>query len=184
MPNVMSGDTKESVFVLKFGETNAKMHNIEIRPVRAKVIYTIVATSERKCVERELKINVKKDKGKVELDESVLINFYRVKAAEVLKEAAILGDAGQLAEARELLNKGIEELRTCLVSYTELVKMLINDMVRAVGRFNDQQAYEIGGRAEVKNMAMNHRSKRGENNLMYQNHCQQSMQIKSKAFFG
>ena len=185
MPNIMYGDTKEAVFVLGFKPSSIILsQEIYITPIRARVSYNLIKTSQKIVVERELVIKLKDAEEDVELDETVLVNFYRVKAAEVLKEAGMLGDAGKLVEARELLEKAANELRNSVVAHTELLGILISDLDSAKLRFRDRDAYEHGGRADINNKAMGHHNKRGEKVNMYQNTCQKRMQVESKSFFG
>ncbi|OMJ87207.1 hypothetical protein SteCoe_11132 [Stentor coeruleus] len=184
MPNVMAGDSKEAVFILSFPPSKFDIgEGIDITPISASVEYTLIKTGLRKIQNKELVIHIKPDSDEVELDENVLTNFYRVKAADILKEAGILADKRQLNEAKELVLNGAYELKNCVVNNTELVQVLIKDLEKASERFVDYSEYERGGRAEVKNMAMNHKSKRGENNVMYQNCVQKKMHSKLKKIF-
>lgn len=185
MPNIMYGDTKEAVFLLGFSPSDIIIQEaFEITPIRANVFYTLVKSGEKKVLEADLKISVKNSEENVEIDESVLVNFYRVKTAEVLKEASVFGDAGKMDEAKELLRKAADELRNCVVANSELLQILIKDLEEAKDRFVNVQAYEHGGRAHMQNKAMGHREKRGERVEVYQNVCQKRMQLSSKSYFG
>ena len=103
MPNIMYGDTTEAVFMLEFKSSSIILsQEIFITPIRARVSYNLIKTSQKIVVERELVIKLKKSEEYVELDETVLVNFYRGKATEVFKEAGMLGDAGKFDKAREI----------------------------------------------------------------------------------
>ncbi|OMJ82995.1 hypothetical protein SteCoe_16209 [Stentor coeruleus] len=184
MPNVMAGDSKEAVFILEFPPSQFDIgEGIDIIPIRATVKYTLIKTGLRKTENRELVIRLRPDFEEVKFDESVLNNFYRVKTAEILKEAGIIADKGKLDKARKLVLNQANELKNCICNSTELVKMLEKDLKKASKRFENYSEYERGGRADINSMAMNHRSKRGENNVIYQNCAQKKMQVKSKNFF-
>ena len=184
MPNIMYGDTKEAVFVLGFQPSDViPSQEFEITPIRARVSYTLIKTSEKKVLERELRIRVKEAGEQVEIDESVLVNFYRVKAADILREAGVLGDSGRLVEARDLLEKAAGEFKASLVANDGLIKILVNDFEEGKLRFRDRQTYEHGGRAEMSSKAVGHAKKRGQNVDVYQNSCQKRMQISSANYF-
>ena len=185
MPNIMRGDTKESVFLLGFPPNKGKIQeNIEITPVLASISYTLLNNSQRMAVEKLLIIYVKCfDDEAIELDESVIINFYRVKTADILKEAAELGDTEKFAKSLDLLKAGVAELKASIVADVELIKILINDLESAQLKFGSRDVYKLGGRAEIIEKAMGHLNKRLDNLDVYKNNCQKTMQIRSREFF-
>ena len=89
-----------------------------------------------------------------------------------------------MLEARNILDKGIGELKASIVANTDLVRILITDLENAKQRFRDREAYEHGGRAEIRGKALGHMNKRAENLDFYQNCCQKKMQTSSKSYFG
>ena len=181
MPNIMHGDSKEAVFLLKFQPSDIIINEeMEITPIRARVSYNLLNASQTVVVERELFITLKNPDEEVEDDKSVLVSYYRVMAAEIFKEAGLYGDTNALDKARELLEKTVEEFRESEVANTELVQLLISDLNSAKLAFRNKNTYENGGRAEINNKAMSHRDKRGE---IYQNTFQREMQVASKNYF-
>ena len=181
MPNIMHGDSKEAVFLLKFQPSDIIINEeMEITPIRARVSYNLLNASQTVVVERELFITLKNPDEEVEDDKSVLVSYYRVMAAEIFKEAGLYGDTDALDKARELLEKTVEEFTESEVANTELVQLLISDLNSAKLAFRNKNTYENGGRAEINNKAMSHRDKRGE---IYQNTFQREMQVASKNYF-
>lgn len=72
--------------------------NTVISPISAKISYVEVATGETKEIRCELALaflDSGEEVKEIEIDEDVMLNFYRVKGAEVLKEARVLGDNNQ-----------------------------------------------------------------------------------------
>jgi len=188
MPPVLSGNKKEAIFLLQFPPTTERVPlNHRIEPIRATVTYKIPATNEEVKDQCVLSINIFNEDhmiDEIELDEDVMVNFYRVKAAAIMKEAGEFGDQGRMPEARTCVTRGAEELRNSVVASNELIQVLITDLENSIARFADRQVWEHGGRAELKSKANNHWAKRGPTNKMYQNNCQKAMSKKSNQYFG
>ena len=164
MPPILSGEKKESIFLINFLPFDGRVapNHLEF-PIKAKVSYKIVATGEVVYKEAVLQVLVANeiDNSEVELDEDVMINFYRAKCADVLKEASVFGDTNRLPEARNLLKVAVEEFRGCVVAESEVVKHLISDLETAIPRFADRRVYEFGGKADLKSKMNSHQNKRG-----------------------
>ncbi|CAG9315799.1 unnamed protein product [Blepharisma stoltei] len=188
MPPVLSGSKKEAIFVLSFPPCNIRVpENHQIQPIKASITYRVPQTGEEVKEQAFLIINVFNEDhiiDEIELDEDVMINFYRVKGAEILKEAGDFGDQGKMQEARDCLARGAQELRNSVVGGNELIQVLIADIENSVSRFADRQVWEHGGAADLKSKANGHWAKRGPSNAIYQNKCQKTMSKKSKAYFG
>ena len=169
MPAVLSGDKKEAIFLLSFHPTTESVPNGHKEyPIKAKVSYVLSSTGEKLTQEVTLEVSVLNENDasvEIELDEDVMVNFYRSKAAEILREAAAFGDKRDMASARNLVNAGAQELRECVVASHPTVIKLIQDLESSVIRFRDILSYEHGGKADLKSKANNHFNKR----CMYKN---------------
>ncbi|CAG9321577.1 unnamed protein product [Blepharisma stoltei] len=187
MPPVLTGDKKEAIFVLNFPPCQQQVpEGHSISPVKGFITYKQIQTGE--TVEEECTINIpifneSAQIDSIELDEDVMVNFYRVKAAAILKEAAEFGERSDMEGARNLLQRGADELRNSVVAGNEIVKLLISDLDGAKARFVDYQAYEYGGRAEIKSKARGHWNKRAQNAECYMNSCQKAMNFSSQEHF-
>jgi len=176
MPAVLSGDKKESIFLLSFQPTAERVPDGHIiNPVKVFITYKIVKTGEiieEECVLQIPVINENVEIESIELDEDVMVNFYRVKAAAMLKEAAEFGERNEMESARNLLQQGANELKNCVVSNNEIVNILITDLENAQNKFVNKQVWDHGGKAEISSKYRSHYNKRGEEVDAYQNSCQ------------
>ena len=186
MPPVLSGDTKEAVFMLNFPAFDGKIfESLEIQPVTATVTYKVMKTGRFYTENLYLSITVHPEHFEIEdisLDANVLINFYRVKACDVMKEAAGLADKNNIPSAKELLGICAEELRTSAVNDSEVIQVLIKDLQDAFARLSNQVAFDVGGRADMLSKANNHYAKRAAN-CVYQNRIQSDLNIESANWF-
>lgn len=186
MPPVLSGDTKEAIFMLNFPAFQGLSQSINIEPIKAIVTYKVMKTGRSYSEEKMLNIIVHPETAMIEdiqLDASVMINFYRVKTCEVMKEGTILADRGNIQGAREVLGVFLQELRDCVVADSELIVILIRDMQEALGKFATQSMYDVGGKATILSKANNHCAKRAVNVPSYQNHVQNCLKFESESFF-
>lgn len=187
MPPVLSGDSKEAVFLLQFPPCPYDLDQpINISPIKATVTYKVMKTGRTQLEEIFLNIPVYPERIDIEdisLEADVLINFYRVKAVDVMKEATALADRGNIQQARNILGTCAEELRTCAVSDTEVIVGLLRDIQETITKMNSQVAYDVGGRADIMCKANNHWAKRAVNVNTYQNHVQVGLNLESANYF-
>lgn len=185
-PPILSGDKKEAVFLLNFPPSDIQVPpNHQIQPIKATVQYRLTRTGHVIREESLLTIpvfNESQELTEIELDEDVMVNFYRVKTSEILKEAGELGDRNNMQDAREILLEGANELRRSVVSQNEVINILISDLEKAVNRFISVDAYNYGGKAEIKSKARCHWAKRGPAISSYQNCVQKAFTIESRNF--
>lgn len=182
MPPVLAGEKKEAIFLLNFppNELPVPEGHFE-RPVKALVTYTLTLTGERVSQEVFLQISVLNEgnESEIQLDEDVLVNFYRAKAASILREAAIFGDRGDMENARTILNLGVQEMKSSKVASHPTSMKIAQDLEEAVPRFQNIRVYEHGGKADLKSKANNHYNKRG----MYKNSMQKKMMKEAEEDF-
>ena len=180
MPPVLAGEKKEAMFLLSFPANPVPVpEGHREQPIKARVSYTLTLSKERVNQEVFLDISVVNEgvpNFTVVLDEDVMVNFYRAKAAEILREAAILGDRGDMENARNLISSGAEEVKTCVVASHPTVMKLKEDLDSAVPRFKNVSVYEHGGKADLKSKANNHYNKRG----MYKNAMQKKLMVEAE----
>ena len=186
MPPVISGDSKAAVFLLNFPKTIPDIGQaLEITPIKATVTYKVMKTGRVYADECFLKIRVFPEGAQIEdiqLDADVMINFYRVKAADVMKEAARVADQGNVAHAKDLLSSCMAELASCIVHDSETLVQIVSDLQEAIQKLPNQAAYEVGGRADIVSKARNHWAKRAVKPGTYQNHTQTVLNIECEDF--
>ena len=186
MPPVLSGDTKEAVFMLNFPAFRGILReSVMIEPVKVSISYKVMKSGRSYCEEKVLNVLVHPEAAEIDdiqLDEPVMINFYRVKACDVMKEATDMADRGNIQGAREFLGVYAEELRTCVVSNSEVVVALIRDLHEALGRLSNKAAYDAGGKASMLSKANNHYAKRAVNIGSYQNYAQTSLKVECETY--
>jgi uncharacterized protein YegL len=197
MPPVLSGDVKEAVFILKFLPFDARESKslklrfgthgkIVVEPIKAIVSYKIMKTGRCCCEEINLSVDVYPEDlelDDIQLNADVMINFYRLKASDVMKEASALADRRNIQGAREVLTLCIEELRSCIVYDSDVLLTIVRDLQEAVSRLASQASYEVGGRADMLSKASNHMNKRASGVGSYQNHVQTSLNTESLNWF-
>ncbi|OMJ66760.1 hypothetical protein SteCoe_36296 [Stentor coeruleus] len=174
MPNVFFGDKKDSVFVLDFEAIQENFIGQKIVPIEAVATFTLKNGEKiRKIAVLELFI-VGKDE-KVTKDKSVLLEYYRVKGAESLKQIIEFADAGKFAEAREVARISEEEISNSEVVGDPKIQALMKDIKDSKKRIMSKNSWISGGRAQLSSIQNSHFNKVAMSNCMaYQN----SMQFK------
>ncbi|CAG9316790.1 unnamed protein product [Blepharisma stoltei] len=174
MAQVHAGDKKDSVFLLKFPPITDRVPDNEIiRPVKARISYE-TNLGENKIIETELTILVVNEgREEIEVNEDVMVNYYRCLGAEILKEVASLAESHKYNEAKEAAIKAANEFKGCIVNDHPIVKALIRDLEDAANRASSYSSWEQGGRAQVFSVQSSHFAQKASNNaMMYQNGCQ------------
>jgi uncharacterized protein YegL len=164
MPSVLAGDKKETMFLLSFPPTSDVVPNGHKEyPVKAVISYTLTSTGQRFTEEAVLEISVINqdvDMIEIEINEDVMVNFHRAKAAESLREAAAFGDKGDMVNARRILSTQLGELRNSKFSSHKTVENLVNDIDKAIPKFRDVATYDHVGKADLKSKYNSHQNKR------------------------
>ena len=186
MPPVLYGDSKSAVFLMEFPPFACDFGEVfDITPAKATVRYKLMKSGQVFVDECILKICVYPEGLEIEdmqLEADVMTNFYRVKAAEVMKEAARLADSGDIPRARQALMMCTSELSSCIVGESDIIKQIINDIQEAISKLPNQIAYEVGGRADIMSKARNHLAQRAVKPNTYQNYCQSALNVESANF--
>jgi von Willebrand factor type A domain len=164
MPDMVSGSVIDTIFVIKFlpcSVTDLK----ELEIAKITIEYTFKGL---KCLEEAgLKIPIfsqNKLCREIELHEDVLLSFYRVKAADIMNEAAEIS-AYDLLGAKELLEKGTLELEQCVINRTRFIQTLANEL----RTWKDNLSPTEESKAAIRNRARNHWTKRCFDIPEYQN---------------
>jgi uncharacterized protein YegL len=183
--NMLTSDRKDSVFILNFPVSHQNVvTGTELTPVSAVVTYRLIASGEERRQEVCLRIALisETDLGvKIDVDETVLVNFYRVKTAEVLKEAGELSDQGNIDAGSELITRFSTELRGSLVANHELIKVLIADLERSKARMASQAEWNQDGQAMYMDLCRNHMVQQTSSNVeIYSNRVQSRYKAASK----
>ena len=183
--NMLTSDRKDSVFILNFPVSHQNVvTGTELRPVSAVVKYRLVKSGEERKQEVELRVGLisEREEGvKVQVDEMVLVNFYRVKTAEVLKEAGALSDQGNTVSGSELITRFLSEIRGSLVASNDLVQVLIADLERSKANMTSESSWSQGGKAMNMDLCSNHMMQQASSNVeAYSNKVQKSYKTASK----
>jgi len=185
MPQVFASDKKDSVFMLKFPPQERISQNETIKPVKARISYT-TKNNESRIIEIELEILVVNEGNEeIEVNEDVMVNFYRCKAAEILKNISQLAETNKFEEAKELARITAEELKECLVKDHPVLQALIKDLQDAINRVSSRMTWEQGGRAQIQSVQSNHYAQKASNNTMAYQNCQQvAYSSAANSYFG
>jgi len=157
MPQLFSGDHKETVFMLTIpGYTGVIEQDITITPVSAQCAYRLVKTGEVLNASASLSFNVTEADVAITIDEDVYVHLGRVMTSEILKQASAQANADNLAEARATCDNGISYLTSLPVASHATIVVLIQDFHDAKARFADSQTWHYGGKAAVSSMQKGH----------------------------
>jgi len=183
--NMLTSDRKDSVFILNFPVSHQNVvTGTPLTPVSAIVTYRLVANGEERRQEATLQLTLISEAdpaAKIDVDETVLVNFYRVKTAEVLKEAGELSDRGNTESGSELITRFLGELCGSLVANHELIKVLISDLEKSKARMTSESAWSHGGQAMYMDLCSNHMKQQASSNVRsYTTKTQTSYQAASK----
>lgn len=185
MSSILNGSKKEAIFVLNVGPGVIEEDEKKIYPVKANVTFRHVPTDQQKSIEAVIEVVLRKDDTvPIVKDDDCMVNYYRFKTAEAMKEAALLGDKGNMDDARHLLQECAEEIKVSSFQKNDLADFLVKDLESVQMNFASQHEYASSGKHMVSKKARGHFSKRGEEVEAYQNLCQQDMIFESKQYFG
>ena len=182
LPGIMANESKDLVFLLQIDDTEIS-EEVSVSAVRASVRYqSMTGEMMVENVDLVVKLVPEVTSERLNVREDVLVNFYRVKGADILKEAGTLAENGQHQNAQMCLQRGVEELRTSLVAGHTLVAAIIRDLEDAMNRVRSEQAWRAGGAAQVKSAFKNHQMQVASSNTTYYAQPQQAaynMQFKA-----
>jgi hypothetical protein len=184
MPSLLVNSKKESVFILEVGPAELEEEEVRITPIKATITYRDVKTNESSVSQVFFEILLKRqDFGDIVQNNDTLLNYYRVKAAEALKDAGQLGDRGDINEARVLLQECAEVIKTANLHENDLANLLVNDLESVQSKFQSHEIYNHVGKHEITKKSKGHYQQRGEAIEAYQNCYQSDMILESKKFF-
>ena len=183
--NMMTGDRKDSVFIISFPQSPENVvSGTKIQPATAVVTYRLINTGEvrRQEVVMDLTLLSETEANvQIDVDETVLVNFYRVKTSEVIREAGDLADRSDNQNAIELVTRFLTEIESCLVRQHPLIGVLINDLQRSKDRMRTETEWKSGGKAMNMDLRMNHMMQQASSNVdVYSNSVQCSYKTASK----
>ncbi|OMJ69153.1 hypothetical protein SteCoe_33194 [Stentor coeruleus] len=183
--NILNGSKKEAIFILNLGPGVIDEDEKKIYPVKANVTFKHVPTDQQISIDTVLEVVLRKnDNVSIVKDEDCMVNYFRFKTAEAMKEAVLLGNKGNIDDARNLLQECVEEIKKSLIEENDLVDVLIKDLESSQKNFVSKDEYDLNGKHVVLKKAHGHWSKRGEEVEAYQNICQKDMIFESKQYFG
>lgn len=174
LPAIMANESKDLVFLLDVAETEVS-ETVDFAAVRATVKYLSVAGVQvTETVDLTLSVLPKGVKSELNVREDVLVNFYRVKGAEILKEVSVMAENRQFKQAQVCLQRGITEFRESLVASHALIAAILRDLEDAVGRVRSAETWNAGGAAQVKSAGMNHYAQVASSNTAFYAQPQQA----------
>jgi hypothetical protein len=165
LPDLFFDDQQDAVFILEFPPSDSSHAGITIRPVKAVVSYVLKGGSS---VMKEvfLDVDIVDDDNLCTSNKEVLLEYYRVRGALVLKQVTKLADVGKLEEARQEAHNFEEQLKNCEVKDNQKIKYLLEDIIDSQKRTQSAYAWNSGGRAQVTSVTNTHFSKISSNNCV------------------
>ena len=168
MPDLFFDDQIDTVFILKFDPSEDSHANEVIQPIRAIVSY-IQKGGEKVDKEVILSVEIIGEDSEPTINKEVLLEYYRVKGALVLKEVTKLADTENFEQARNIAKAFEEVLATCEVNDNKKIQFLLNDIKDSQNRTQSHNTWNSGGRAQVTSLGNAHFSQQASNNcMMYQ----------------
>ena len=184
LPAILRGVKKEVVFVIELAQGEITEESIEIQPLKAMISYHDVKKDLNLTSECLLNILIKKTiTEESPVNQDVISNYYRFKAAEAIKKAGALGDHGRLEEAKQELDDCINSLQNSDIASHHISPVLTLEMQKAKVNFQSAHHYQHVGKISNIKSAKAHWNKRGEDIDLYQNDCQAEMIVESKKYF-
>ena len=120
MPQLFSGDTKDTVFMLSiFPYEEIVEQEITIAPVKVDCAYRMVKSGQEMTQSCVLQFAVDEGEGLANINEDVYVHHARVRAAEIMKMESELANSGDLEGARNVCKEGIAEVRKSPVQKTQ-----------------------------------------------------------------
>ena len=166
MPDVLAGSKMELVFLLRFlPQANYKYPKSNL--LKVDVQYSIRGTkyNESKFLMVPFVASIIMMR-EIELDEEVLVGFYRVKVADILNEASLLAES-DVEAAKILLISGGKELEESCVFGNRFIRSLSEEILELAEKVENSP----GLSALIRNQARNHWSKRRFDVEFYQNYA-------------
>ena len=184
MPSLLCGSKKEAIFLMSIGPGEIESEEVLISPVKAVVSYRDTIANAKVVTEVWLQVRLCNNCSEaIIVDRDCLVNWYRVKTAEALKEAGEIGAKGDLEQARELLQRNAREIKESQIKDSNLAKIFVKDLEETSDKFMNEYQFRSEGIAEVIHKSRGHWSKRGQDVQEYQNVCQTEMIVESKEYF-
>lgn len=166
MPDVLAGSKFNIIFLLRFlPQGNYKYPKSELLKVEVQYRVKGVNYNETKTlmipfVDSHIMMR------EIEIDEEVLVGFYRVKAADIMNEASLMLEYDKEA-AKNLLIRGSKELEESCVCGNQLIRTLYEQMFNFADQIDKNSEISI----YIRNEARNHWSRRGSDIEFYQNYA-------------
>ena len=184
LPALLRGVKKEVVFVIELAQGEITEDSIEVQPLKALISYHNVKKDQSLTSECLLNIVIKKTIiEESPVNQEVISNYYRFKAAEALKKAGALGDHDRLEEAKQELDDCIDSLQNSDIASHHISPVLTSELQRAKANFQSSHHYQHAGKISNIKSAKAHFNKRGEDIDLYQNDFQSEMIVQSKNYF-
>lgn len=164
MQNIYFDDRKDAVFLLQFFGTEDKIQAKTISPIEAVVTYTL-KSGRQTSKKGVLVIEITEEAEIIEVPE-VMIEYYRVRGAEMLKEVMVLADRNDLQAAEKKAKEAEEEIKNSSVSQNPKIQALIKDLADAQVRVASKNSWESGGRAQLSSVQNCHYHQKASNNCV------------------
>ncbi|OMJ72888.1 hypothetical protein SteCoe_28551 [Stentor coeruleus] len=165
MSNVFFGDEKDSVFVLEFKAIKKNFVGQKIVPIEAVATFTL-KNGEKAIKNAVLELFIVENDEEIKKDEKVLLEYYRVKGAESLKEVIKFADAGKFEKAKEAARISEQEISNSQVANNPKIQALIKDLRDSQNRFESKNSWNSGGRAQVASIRISHFTQTATSNCM------------------
>jgi len=128
-----------------------------------EVLYRNLVADGQVCENLNAVVSRSASETKGELDVKVDIERNRVKATDAMEQAKKCGDAGKLAEGREIINAALKQLQSSPSAETKLIAALIKDLKTCLEGLQDRRQYRAVGKGYMMQNVRCHRKKRAAN---------------------
>merc|ERR1719204_2649062 len=128
-----------------------------------EVLYRNLVADEHVCESLNAVVSRSASETKGELDVKVDIERNRVNATDAMEQAKKRGDAGKLAEGREIINAALKKLQSSPSAETTMISALIQDLKTCLEGLQDKRQYRAVGKGYMMQNVRCHRKKRAAN---------------------
>jgi len=159
--DMYSEERKDVVFILDLPKLEAESNNHEIVDVKLSYFNAISKENSKSSQTCSIKRPEKCEKliANYELDKQK----NRVETTAALDEARALADKNLLSEARDVLNKMVDNIKKSASAEDPFCVALINDLKSLLVTFQDTKSYVSYGNKMVNNMWTSHEYQRSNN---------------------
>lgn len=180
--NILTNCQKNLVFIINFPSSLQEVDSdTSISAISAIITYRLTAIGEQLGQEVSIPISLlieAHSKVKINVDEPIFVNLYRVKTAEIMDKAGKFAESGDFQSGTELINSFLSEMQESLVCEREQIAVLRADLERLKSVMVSSDIWSQGGSALNQELFSNHMLQQGSNHIdIYLNRVQLGLKV-------